>query len=91
MNAHKKEMRKLRAKLPAKYGRIISDKLEGKLTSFQVTRVMNGEITDANIMIPVLEKVKEVIEEQRKIDALKKDILSDEAAWNALQLQSKAV
>lgn len=59
-------LKRLKKKLPVRYGKAIAAKLNTPLIDAQkVTRVMNGEITDPSIVIPVLDAAAQLIQDQQ--------------------------
>lgn len=62
------QLNRLRKQLPTRYGKAIAAKLDTPLIDAQkVTRVMNGEITDPSIMIPVLDAAAQMIEDTKSV------------------------
>lgn len=51
------QLKRIRKKLPKQYGNLIADKLTDKnIDRMKVIRVFNGEITNPEITVPVIEE-----------------------------------
>lgn len=62
------QLKRLRKNLPSHYGKAIADKLGiPTIDNIKVVKVLNGEITDPNILIPVLDAAAELIESRKRV------------------------
>jgi len=61
-------LNRIKSKLPKQYGRAIAMRLNSNfIDSQKVVRVFNGEITDPDIVVPVLDAAAQIIETHKKI------------------------
>lgn len=64
------QLKKLKKRLPKQYGRLISSRLKSEtITSEKVRRVFRGEITNPEIVIPVVDTAAQILFTTKKAKA----------------------
>ncbi|MBA3706567.1 MAG: hypothetical protein H0W84_11925 [Bacteroidetes bacterium] len=75
----KDEISKLRDLLPHRYASMISKQLEGTITPRQVVGVLNGLLTNPDIMEPVLTEASKLVRRMKNMTSSIKDVLEEES------------
>lgn len=71
------DLRKLRSELPTRYSVGISKKLtKKKISSVKVRRVFAGEITNPEIVLPVIKEAMKMVPKTRQVKSKLKNLLS---------------